>query len=293
MVKPLVIDLRSYKQSRMSQLPTPLQWRKPLAYFVTWMRAADFPRTTEKLRHYHLRRFANTTGAAPFEVTYDDLITYMGAHDWSPSTKRSNRSSLRSFYGWAHASGHMDTNPAALLPKIPTLTGKPRPAPDLIVTEGLDRAGEREHLMILLAATASMRACEIAVAHVDDLVGDRGGYELVVHGKGRKERLVPVSDSLARTIRERGAANGGWLFPGQIDGHLSAKRVTEVMADALPGKWTAHTLRHRFATKAYQNTGDLRAVQELLGHASVATTQVYTAIDDAARRRAALSAAVA
>ena len=75
------------------------------------------------------------------------------------------------------------------------------------------------------------------------------------------------------------ACGGGWMLPGQINGHLSARRVGELAAEALPAPWTLHTLRHRFATRAYDATGDLVTVSRLLGHASVATTQRYVATE--------------
>lgn len=95
--------------------------------------------------------------------------------------------------------------------------------------------------------------------------------------------MIPVPSTLARDIL---AANG-WLFEGNIDGHLSAAYVSKLISRALPEGWTAHTLRHRFASMAYIGAGkDIRAVQELLGHASVATTQIYTAVEDDVMRAA-------
>ena len=275
-----------------SELPTPPSWVQPLSAFTHWMRASDYPQTTQKLRNYHLRRLAVTTGIAPFDMTTDALVEHIGSHDWSAATKRSNRSSFRAFYRWAYASGHMTHDPAALLPKISAPAGRPRPAPETVVTSSLASAAPRERLMILLAATASMRCCEIAVVHTDDVTGVPGQRELVVHGKGGKTRAVPIDDGLALRLLDH-AGGTGFVFPGQIDGHLSAKRVSELLSDALPDGWTGHTLRHRFATVAYQGTSDLRAVQELLGHASVATTQIYTAISSDALRSAARAALVA
>lgn len=114
-----------------------------------------------------------------------------------------------------------------------------------------------------------------------------GGYSLRVRGKGEKVRVVPISSHLAGLILE----HDGPAFPGQIDGHLSAGYVSKLISRALPEGVTAHMLRHRFATKAYGASKNLRAVQELLGHASVATTQVYTAVDDDDLRTAAAAAA--
>lgn len=289
MVKPNVVALRSYSDMGMtSPLSTPDAWASPLASYTRWLRGADYPYSTEKLRLYHLKRFALTSRLAPAEVTEDDLLEYLGAHAWSSATRHSNRSSLRSFFGWAHASGLHPTNPAALLPKIRQQIGTPRPIPDLVLTDALHNAGERERLMMMLAATAGLRAIEISQVNLGDISGPRGAQSLRVLGKGRKLRVVPIADSLARDLIEQGAAHaGGWVFPGQINGHLSAKRVSELLSDALPGDWTAHTLRHRFASAAYAGSRDIRAVQELLGHSNVATTQIYTAVPDDSIRSAA------
>lgn len=72
---------------------------------------------------------------------------------------------------------------------------------------------------------------------------------------------------------------GGWLFPGGQNGHVSPGWLGKQVSRALPEGFTGHKIRHRYASVAYTKTHDLRAVQELLGHASVATTQVYTAVD--------------
>jgi integrase len=112
------------------------------------------------------------------------------------------------------------------------------------------------------------------------------GPSLLFHGKGGKLRVVPIGDDLAAAI----TAVDGYLFPAGDDGHLTPQHVGRLMAAALPDHWTAHTLRHRFATRAYRGTRNLRAVQTLLGHSSVATTERYTAVDDDEIRAAAMSA---
>lgn len=150
-------------------------------------------------------------------------------------------------------------------------------------------SGPRERLMIALAAEAGCRRAEVAAARREDVeVGVRGAYLRIV-GKGSRARMVPISDSLAQMILDRPA---GWLFPSPNGGHLSAAYVGQLMSRALPDEWTAHTLRHRFASAAYAVDADLRAVQEMLGHASVETTQVYTAVPDGAKRRAVEGAAL-
>ena len=155
--------------------------------------------------------------------------------------------------------------------------------------------------MLRLAAEAGLRRAEVALVRTSDVFITGGTAQLVVHGKGGKQRIVPISNELAEQVR-RGAAGhtpetaaygwgtSGWLFPDSAGGHLTPAWVGAIVANALPDGYTMHTLRHRFATRAYRGTRNLRAVQTLLGHASIATTERYTAVDDDEIRAAAASA---
>jgi integrase/recombinase XerC len=81
------------------------------------------------------------------------------------------------------------------------------------------------------------------------------------------------------------------LFPnGFDDGHMTAKHLGDLVARALPDHWTMHTLRHRFSSRAYRGTRNLHAVQVLLGHESIATTERYVAVDDSEIRAAMVAA---
>lgn len=268
-------------------LTTPAAWVEPLGAFGSWLRAADRPESTRKMRSYQLRRFAITTGLMPFEASLDDLVDYLGSHGWSANTKRAARSALRGFFTWAHSTGRMGANPALLLPTVTAPLGRPRPAPEEAVELGKNAIQLRTRTMVSLAAHVGLRCAEVAQVHSDDLRRDMVDWSLLVHGKGNKTRLVPIGHQLAGIIAEA----DGYLFPGQVDGHLSAAYVSKLVSRALPEGVTAHMLRHRFASKAYEPDRDIRAVQELLGHASVATTQIYTAVPDGALRRASAAAA--
>jgi integrase len=141
--------------------------------------------------------------------------------------------------------------------------------------------------MLQLAGEAGLRRGEVAQVHRDDLIEiDRP--QLVVHGKGGKQRVIPISDYLTQLIRD--GAPKSWLFPNGSGGHLTSQHVGKLVAQALPDHWTIHTLRHRFATRAYRSTRNLRAVQTLLGHESVMTTERYTALDDSEIRATAAGA---
>jgi len=119
-----------------------------------------------------------------------------------------------------------------------------------------------------------------------------------VHGKGSRQRVVPITAELAAAIAAGGGGHtpgrgdGGWLFPSQRGGHISPYYVGILATRALPDDWTLHTARHLFASKAYRGTRNLRAVQELLGHSSLSITERYCAVDDD-EMRAAMMAAVA
>lgn len=267
-------------------LITPGPWVLPLTAYLAYLAASRTADSTRKLRSYHLRRFATESGLEPFAADLDALVHYLAGHAWGASALRSASVTLRGFYTWAHASGRMPANPAAGLPSVSAPLGMPRPATEAAVSEGMTTVEPRVRLMVQLAAWAGLRCCEIARVHTSDVLD---GPTLRILGKGGKLRTVPIPEGLALTLRMQPA---GWVFPGLIDGHLSAGYVSKIVSAALPEGVTAHMLRHRFASRTYIGTGkDIRAVQDLLGHASVATTQVYTWVDDDVKRRGVLYAA--
>lgn len=275
----------------------PEPWPKELTSFDAYLEAKSLPLSTRRMRSYQLRSFAVHVGKPPYDVELDDILGYLSNAAWAANSKAAVRSALRGFYRWAAKTGRIRRNPAKSVEAIRTPRGHPRPAAEGAIERALAKAPAREALMIRLAAELGLRCCEVAKVHPRDLrrtvwVNKKGKkkirWSLVVLGKGDKTREVPiVGASLATEIR----GHSGYLFPGQIDGHVSAAYVSRLVSRALPAGVTAHMLRHRFASKAYSGSKDIRAVQELLGHASVATTQVYTAINAHDLRIAARSAA--
>jgi integrase len=223
-------------------------------------------------------------------VTEDDLIAYLQGHKWKPQTRKSHRSTLRSFYGWAYRQRLIDSDPSAQLRAIRTPVSRPRPAPETHVKRAIMAANDTELVLVLLAGYAGLRRMEIATLKKSDVIGNH----LHVTGKGGRQRRIPMHDSLidplARQMRRH--PESAYVFPSRLqpwdDRPVSGDWVSKTLKRLLGGELTAHTLRHRFATKAYQGTKDLLAVQELMGHSSPATTHVYTLIEDDA-----LAAAVA
>jgi integrase len=214
-------------------------------------------------------------------LTIRHIVALCSERNWSVEHRRSMRSSLITFFDWAKTNGLVDENPAALLPRVAASPPAPRPAPDYVWSELLANAQPRERLMALLAGEAGLRRAEVAAVRCDDLIQDLYGWSLLVRGKGGRQRVVPLTDRLSSEIRRYCDCPAGFLFPGQIDGHISPGWAGTVISRLMADGYTMHKLRHRYATRGFAGTGNLRAVQEALGHASVATTQRYTAISAA------------
>ena len=281
--------LRALPSGVKTEIPVSPGWLDPLGAYLDWMRSARKSDGTIYQHSYQLRRFAHATGAAPHPASLEQLAGYMASlEQLGASARRTARQALRGFYAWGELVRGWD-NPARHLPPIRATRGIARPAPEHSVRVGLNAPDCRVRLMIRLGVNAGLRCREIAQVSTTDVIRDLVGWSLIVHGKGDKQRLVPLSDADAAEILRQPA---GYLFPGRIDGHLSAARVSELVSESLPPGVTAHMLRHRYGTRAYNLGGkDLRAVQELLGHAYISTTQIYVGVEDDAIRRAASAAA--
>lgn len=259
------------------------EWVEAIEGFLSHERAGGKRSTTNSARRQHLQHLARRVTVGPWAVTADMLLDYLAEREWATETRRGRRTSFARFYEWGKYRGHVVVNPADDLPKVKIENGRARPAPDRAYHEALMAAKPREKLMLRMAAEVGMRRGEVARAHTRDLMEDLVGYSLLVHGKGGKTRIVPLPNSLGRTIA--GMAPG-YLFAGNDDGHLSPRYVGKLIRDLMPGDWTMHTLRHRFGTRAYALTSDLLLVQEMLGHANPSTTRRYVEYDRARMRAA-------
>jgi integrase len=257
--------------------------------YLKWFQTGNPSGGTIKLRASHLSTLLESYPDL-LSVSEDDLISYLRSHNWKPQTRKSHRSTLRSFYGWAHRRGLISVDPSAQLRAVRTPISRPRPAPETHVRRAIKKADDTELVLVLLAGYAGLRRMEIATLKQCDVIGDH----LHVTGKGGRQRRIPIhpvlNDPLTQQMRRHRESR--WVFPSRLqprlDRPVSGDWVSKTLKRLLGGELTAHTLRHRFATKAYQGSKDIRAVQELLGHSSPATTAVYTLIEDDA-----LTAAVA
>lgn len=257
-------------------------WGHHVGEYFTMLRAAGRSAQTIKLHRHYLNQLA-VRHDDPREIEALDLHRVIAQPSWGPETRKSARTVYRGFFRWMKATKNRRENPAEDLPSVRVNEGAPRPTPEQVALGVMNHPDDRIRFMALLAGLCGLRVGEIARVHSDDYSDGR----LLVHGKGDKERTVPVVFGGLRKLLER---VDGWAFPGKTDGHLSPGHVTRLLSDAMPDQWTAHTLRHLAGTRAYRGTRDVLAVSKMLGHARTETTQRYVQMDDEGVR-AALDAA--
>lgn len=242
--------------------------------WAAWQAAAGRAAGTIYLQRRYLHRFADSHDLAA--ATSSQVAAWLGSHGWSNATIKSARMALASFYHWAVGAGLRADDPTVMLGAVRLPPPCPRPASDAVFVGACQRASGPELLMLLLAATCGLRRAEIAGLHTDDYAGG----DLRVRGKGGRVRLVPVVNAdLARLLEQHPP---GWLFPGRFGGHVTPDHVGRHLSTLLGPGWSAHSLRHRYASVVYAGSHDLFAVQKLLGHASPETTQRYVHTDHAA-----------
>ncbi|MCG7595932.1 tyrosine-type recombinase/integrase [Mycobacterium sp. PSTR-4-N] len=262
-------DKRSYS--------LPAIWEHAVQQWIAWLRIGGTRSTTLRLRRGHVRSIARRSGTQhPRELSLSTIVEICEDQTWSNEHRKGLRRSLISFFDFCVDRGLVSANPALALPRVAGEKPRPRPCPDDIWSELLAMSTPRVRMMARLAGEVGMRRAEVAVCRREDLVIDVDGWALIVHGKGGRQRVVPITDSVANEIRE--FCPRGYLFAGQIDGHISPDYVGRLLSRLMPSGWSMHKLRHRYATRGLAGTGNLIAVKEALGHASVATTQIYVAV---------------
>ncbi|MES1985957.1 MAG: tyrosine recombinase [Pseudomonadota bacterium] len=215
----------------------------------------------------------------------------------SGSTVARKASALRGFYAFLQEEGFRADNPAASLPR-PALQ---RPLPKILSAADIDRifavieerlAVEHPSLqdmrlsaMIELLYGSGLRATELVSLPRRALASDRPF--LILRGKGGKERMVPISDRARAAVATWSAFvpnDALWLFPSGKS-HLSRIRLYQMVkalaaaAGISPDRVSPHVLRHAFATHLLEGGADLRALQTMLGHADIGTTQIYTHVE--------------
>ena len=216
----------------------------------------------------------------------------------SPATAARRRSAVRQFYRFVLGEGWRADDPSRRVdaPK------KGRPLPkvlsraevDAIIAAAGARDGAQElrlACMVELAYASGLRISELTALPLSVLARDPA--YLIVKGKGGKERLAPLNDAARAAVKAylevrrgflpKGDAANPWLFPSRSKaGRLTPRRFAQLLDEAAadagidPARVSPHVLRHAFATHLLEGGADLRVVQKLLGHADIATTQIYT-----------------
>lgn len=263
------------------------------------MLAAEAGASRNTLTAYRndLARAADVTGSLG-GASVDDLSRLGSA--WSqlaPSTVARRSAALRRFFGFLIDEKLRGDDPSAALPR-PRFE---RPLPRILDEDEIKRmfeAAEDKAASGEAAAVRDLALLELLYGsglRASELVGlPRGAIRpkqpfLMVFGKGSKERLVPISSRAETAVHnwlEQVPTSSLWLFPSGKS-HLSRVRLFQIVrrmaADAgiAPDRVSPHVLRHAFATHLLSGGADLRVLQSLLGHADIATTQIYTHVDSA------------
>ncbi len=212
----------------------------------------------------------------------------------SKTTVSRQLATLRSFFRFLNREGYLEVNPAKLVQNPKTDRNLPRflsvdEAFELVEKpEGFGFLPVRNRAILELIYSAGLRVSEVASLTVDD-INLRDGF-VKVRGKRRKERIVPIGskarDALKRYIIERKLLKKETeaLFINRQGGALTERSIRKIVVKyakmaGISGSIGPHTLRHSFATHLLQSGADLRVIQELLGHSSLSSTQVYTHLD--------------
>lgn len=265
------------------------RWEQFVAGYSAFQQARGLaPRTIEN-RALTLRALSRRLAKPIDQVSFPDLLAWLG-RGVSPASMQRERSDILGFFTWAKSQKLLSSNPAKRLPKITVARNKPRPL-TIAQIEAMLASGARRRtrMMILLGYAQGMRAHEIAKFRGEDI--DWISETVRVVGKGRHERIMPLHPLVAAEAvyfpRE-----GVW-FPGRKgrEGtHISYRSVSDLMRRALDragitnARLTGHSLRHSFATELLDSGVDIRVVQELLGHLSLNSTQIYTGVNNRKKR---------
>jgi integrase/recombinase XerC len=244
-----------------------------------------------------------TVTAAILDANADSIrafLSHLGQNEYSAATMARKIATLRSFFKWAERRGVASTNPMTAI-RTPK---QGKRLPRAITMEQIEKLlstpnerevlGMRDRAMLETLYSTGIRVSEVVDLNIDDVDGT--GEALRVRGKGKRERIVPLGSHCTGAMQKFIAmvkadarfaplwADGGTgkpLFMNKHGGRLSSRSVRRKLdkylkSAGLDPKISPHTLRHSFATHLLENGADLRSVQELLGHQSLSTTQVYT-----------------
>ena len=228
------------------------------------------------------------------ELTSDDLRGFVAAEHrrgLAPKSLQRRLSACRSFYRWLLKQGRIAASPADAIRapkaarKLPQVLDVDE-AMQLVEVSTDAPLGVRDRALLELFYSSGLRLSEVCALKWSDL--DFGQGLVTVLGKGSKQRVVPVGSHARKALQDLRAESGGqpidFVFPGRGGRQISARAIQLrmkrlAMQRGVFKRVHPHLLRHSFASHMLESSGDLRGVQELLGHADIATTQIYTHLD--------------
>lgn len=248
-------------------------------------RRGNLPNSIDK-RTACLRAFARWLGEASLlDADKETVEKFLDSRQIGSNTRYAWISHLHCFYAWAVGEELTDRDPTLKIMRPRIRRHLPRPAATDQLTEALRLADPQFRCWLTLAALQGLRVQEIAGLERRDVLDDEGRLH-VVHGKGRKERMLSLHSETLAALQELPMPTVGWVFrrprggpftPAQLSQSFNRKLIDHGV-DA-----TAHQLRHWFGTNLLRGTHDLRVVQEAMGHSSPQTTAIYTAFDNEAQ----------
>jgi integrase/recombinase XerC len=274
--------------------------RKHIFEFIAYLRnERNVSPNTERNYLSDLEQFADFLGEVePAGVDHRRIRDFIG-HLIKQKEKKSSiarkLSAIRSFYKFLNRKGVMTGNPARLvatprrekrLPSVLTADDAQRMM-DVRGKETDDETERRDRAVVETLYSTGIRAAELVGMNRDDI--NREDRLVRIRGKGRKERIVPIGRTALGALddylsRKKEGAENPAVFTGQAGNRLTVRTVQRILETrrkklGLAQKASPHTLRHSFATHLLESGADLRSIQELLGHASLSTTQRYTHVN--------------
>lgn len=255
----------------------------PIDGYVRDMKRRGLSSATIDKRRRCLRLTESEVG---LRIEREDLEDWLDTRNLSAKSRSVWLSHLAGFYQWALMDGCLPDDPTAMI-RRPKLRRKlPRPMPPSDLAKALKAANPEIRCWLLLGAYAGLRCQEIAGLKGED-VSD--GLLRVTDAKGGNERMVPLHKDVLKALQIHGLPESGPVFrqrggdkatPGAVAHRLGA------YLRSLGITSTPHALRHSFGTELMRSCHDIRVVQEAMGHRSIASTAIYTAVDQVATRRA-------
>ena len=230
----------------------------------------------------------------PREVTYNDVRSYVMAmveRGDSPRSINRHISAIKSFFNFLIRLGEVEKNPATKLKSLKSPKGLPQYIQPSKMGEIINWAleskddfeQERDSLIILLFYSTGIRRAELAAIKIGDI--DIEQRKIRIRGKGDKEREIPLVDFLAekleRFLQRHCQKENNFLFLMKENRPISHNELYNTVkriltAAGVQGKRSPHILRHTFATELLNREAGIRSVQELLGHSSISSTEIYT-----------------